>query len=65
MANVKAVGEKEEAAKKKALILEVLGIVFAFIPFLDDLTPEIELLVSRLFLHLASSNSGKEPPKCR
>ncbi|KAI9742739.1 MAG: hypothetical protein M1818_003468 [Claussenomyces sp. TS43310] len=44
MAEVKAVGEQEEKEKKIALILEILGIVFAFIPFLDDITPEIDIL---------------------
>jgi glucan 1,3-beta-glucosidase len=45
--------EQAEAEKKEEdtdLILEILGIVFAFIPFLDDITPAIEGLVSSLLL---------------
>ncbi|PYH91880.1 hypothetical protein BO71DRAFT_442889 [Aspergillus ellipticus CBS 707.79] len=44
MASVKATGEKQAKEDKIKLILEILGIAFAFIPFLDDLTPELEVL---------------------
>lgn len=44
MATVKSIGEKEAREKKIQLILEILGIAFAFIPFLDDLAPELEAL---------------------
>ncbi|PWY88961.1 exo-1,3-beta-D-glucanase [Aspergillus heteromorphus CBS 117.55] len=44
MASVKAIGEKQAKEDKIKLILEILGIVFAFVPFLDDITPELELL---------------------
>ncbi|KFY09864.1 hypothetical protein V492_05320 [Pseudogymnoascus sp. VKM F-4246] len=37
MGSVKSIGEKEKKDKKIALILEILGIVFAFIPFLDEI----------------------------
>jgi hypothetical protein len=42
MAQVKAIGEDEAREKKKNLILEILGILFAFIPFVDVLLPEVE-----------------------
>lgn len=42
MAQVKAIGEQEAREKKINLILEILGIVFAFVPFLDAIAPEIE-----------------------
>lgn len=41
MAQVKAVGEKEKKDKKLALIIEILGIVFAFIPFLEEIGPSL------------------------
>jgi hypothetical protein len=44
MATVKSIGEKEAKEKKIQLILEILGIAFIFIPFLDDLAPELEAL---------------------
>ncbi|RDW56742.1 pectin lyase fold factor [Coleophoma cylindrospora] len=44
MASVKAIGEQEAKQKKIDLILEILGIAFIFIPFLDDLAPELEAL---------------------
>ncbi|PYH85075.1 exo-1,3-beta-D-glucanase [Aspergillus uvarum CBS 121591] len=44
MASVKAIGEKQAKEDKIKLVLEILGIAFAFLPFLDDLTPELELL---------------------
>jgi glucan 1,3-beta-glucosidase len=44
MATVKEIGDQEAAEKKRDLILEILGVVFIFIPFLDDLTPELEAL---------------------
>lgn len=47
MATAKSLGEQEKIKLQKekvALILEILGIVFAFIPFLDELvTPELEI----------------------
>ncbi|CAM6003085.1 unnamed protein product [Sphagnum balticum] len=42
MNEVKTVGEKEEKELKQQLTWEILGIIFAFIPFLNELTPEIE-----------------------
>ena len=45
MADAKAQGEAQKKADKTKLILEILGIVFAFIPFIDDFTPAIEGLV--------------------
>ncbi|KUJ15980.1 pectin lyase-like protein [Mollisia scopiformis] len=42
MNEVKTVGQQEEKELKQQLTWEILGIIFAFIPFLDDLTPEIE-----------------------
>ncbi|RAL02989.1 glycoside hydrolase family 55 protein [Aspergillus ibericus CBS 121593] len=44
MAQVKAIGEKQAKEDKIKLILEILGIVFAFVPFLDDLTPALDVL---------------------
>ncbi|PYH44839.1 uncharacterized protein BP01DRAFT_57673 [Aspergillus saccharolyticus JOP 1030-1] len=44
MASVKAIGEKQAKEDKIKLVLEILGIAFAFLPFLDDLTHELELL---------------------
>ncbi|PSK38025.1 hypothetical protein B9Z65_1216 [Elsinoe australis] len=41
MAMAKQIGQKEAAIKKKDLILEILGIVFALIPFVDDVAPEV------------------------
>ncbi len=41
MNEVNTVGEKEEKELKQ-LTWEILGIIFAFIPFLNELTPEIE-----------------------
>lgn len=42
MNEVKTIGKKEEKEMQLELTLEILGIIFAFIPFLDELTPEIE-----------------------
>ena len=44
MATVKQIGENKAKQKKIDLIIEILGIAFIFIPFLDDLTPELEAL---------------------
>ncbi|GIJ86242.1 hypothetical protein Asppvi_005128 [Aspergillus pseudoviridinutans] len=44
MASVKAIGQKQAKEDKIKLALEILGIAFAFVPFLDELTPEVELL---------------------
>lgn len=44
MADVKAIGEKQAKEDKIKLVLEILGIAFAFVPFLDDITPELEIL---------------------
>ncbi|PYI01146.1 exo-1,3-beta-D-glucanase [Aspergillus sclerotiicarbonarius CBS 121057] len=44
MAEVKKIGQKQAKEDKIKLVLEILGIAFAFIPFLDDLTPELEVL---------------------
>lgn len=46
MQSAKQQAEEEKKEEDTALILEILGIVFAFIPFLDDITPAIEGLVS-------------------
>ncbi|RFU28181.1 hypothetical protein B7463_g8175, partial [Scytalidium lignicola] len=43
MTTVKQIGEKEKKAKKIALILEILGIIFAFIPLLDEIAPSLEI----------------------
>jgi hypothetical protein len=48
IANIKEVGEKEKKDKKVALILEILGIIFAFIPFLDELGPPSDSLMGPL-----------------
>lgn len=44
MATAKSEGQKQEKRDKIKLILEILGAVFAFIPFLDDIAPEVEAL---------------------
>ncbi|UKZ56764.1 hypothetical protein TrVGV298_010605 [Trichoderma virens] len=44
MQNAKALGKQYEREKKIELILEILGAVFAFLPFLDDIAPELELI---------------------
>ncbi|KAI9645912.1 hypothetical protein NHQ30_005349 [Ciborinia camelliae] len=44
MASAKAIGEKAAKEEKVELILEILGIAFVFVPFLDDFTPELEAL---------------------
>ncbi|KAJ5211430.1 exo-1-3-beta-D-glucanase [Penicillium cinerascens] len=44
MANVKEIGKKQAKKDKIKLILEILGIAFAFVPFLDDISPELEIL---------------------
>jgi glucan 1,3-beta-glucosidase len=41
MGQVKQIGQKEQKYLKIQLTLEILGIIFAIIPFLDELTPEI------------------------
>ena len=58
MAEAKSIGEKEATEKKKALILEILGIVFAFVPFFDDLTPEIEGLDTVFEIISAGGNTA-------
>ena len=44
MANAKSLGQAQAKADKVKLILEILGIVFIFVPFLDDIAPEVEAL---------------------
>ena len=43
MASAKAIGLQEKADEQRNLIFEVLGLVFMFIPFLDDLAPALEV----------------------
>jgi glucan 1,3-beta-glucosidase len=40
MGKAKALGTSQKAADQKNLILEILSVVFIFIPFLDDIVPE-------------------------
>lgn len=49
MADAKARGEEQKKEDEKALVLEILGIVFAFIPFLDEFGPELDFLVSDFY----------------
>ena len=44
MAAVKSIGEEAAKQAKIDLILEILGIAFIFLPFLDDIAPELEFL---------------------
>ncbi|CAK7568439.1 MAG: hypothetical protein SEPTF4163_006429 [Sporothrix epigloea] len=44
MAVVKTVGEKQAKSDKIRLILEILGIVFAILPFVDDILPALEVV---------------------
>ncbi|KAM0249831.1 hypothetical protein ACHAQJ_008899 [Trichoderma viride] len=44
MQNAKSLGQQYAKEKKIELILEILGAVFAFWPFLDDIAPELELI---------------------
>lgn len=43
MASAKDVGEKEEEREQLQLLFEILGAIFAIIPFLDAATPALEL----------------------
>ncbi|PTB38652.1 hypothetical protein M441DRAFT_49043 [Trichoderma asperellum CBS 433.97] len=43
MANAKSLGQQQEKRDRINLILEILGVVFIFVPFLDDITPELEV----------------------
>jgi len=45
MTEVKMVGEKEEKELKEELTWEILGIIFTFIPFLDELTVTTEACI--------------------
>ncbi len=44
MATVKNLGEQQAKEDKIRLILEILGIVFAFLPFVDEFTPALGVL---------------------
>ena len=44
MATVKQIGENAAREEKIALVLEVLGFVFAFLPLVDEVLPELEFL---------------------
>jgi glucan 1,3-beta-glucosidase len=44
MATVKQIGENAAREAKIALVLEVLGFVFAFLPLVDEFLPELEFL---------------------
>jgi glucan 1,3-beta-glucosidase len=44
MAKVKSLGEEQAKKDKVKLILEILGIVFAFLPFVDEFAPALEVL---------------------
>jgi hypothetical protein len=58
MAHVKAIGEEQAKRDKISLILEILGIVFIFVPFLDDVLPEVEALDGIWGLVAAAGNVG-------
>jgi glucan 1,3-beta-glucosidase len=58
MTTVKQIGEKEKKEKKIALILEILGIVFAFLPFLDELGPALEIADGAFEVVAAAGNVG-------
>lgn len=58
MTTVKQIGEKEKKEKKIALVLKILGIVFAFIPFLDELGPSLEIADGAFEIAAAAGNVG-------
>ncbi|KAK6223391.1 hypothetical protein LQW54_000509 [Pestalotiopsis sp. IQ-011] len=58
MQSAKQQAEEEEEEEDTALILEILGIVFAFIPFLDDITPAIEGLDVAIEILNVAGNSA-------
>ena len=55
-ATVKQIGEKEHKDNKVALILEILGIIFAFIPFLDELGPSLGIADGAFEIAAATGN---------
>ncbi len=44
MATVKSLGEEQAKRDKIRLVLEILGAVFAFLPFVDEFAPALEVL---------------------
>ncbi|KAK8044972.1 exo-1-3-beta-D-glucanase [Apiospora rasikravindrae] len=62
MADAKKTGKEIKADMEKKnkmnLILEILGIVFAFVPFLDEIAPEMESLTLVLDLVTLGVNTG-------
>ena len=44
MQNAKDKGQQQAKKDQMDLILEILGIVFMFVPFLDEVTPELDFL---------------------
>ena len=61
MPEVKDIGADATKEAKIALALEILGIVFAFIPFVDEVTPEFLPIVEGTFDFLTiGGNVGLE-----
>lgn len=58
MTTVKQIGEKEKKEKKITLILEILGIVFAFLPFLEELGPALDIANGAFEIVAAAGNVG-------
>ncbi|KAK6075617.1 LysM domain-containing protein [Seiridium cupressi] len=58
MKDAKAQGEKQKKEDRTKLILEILGIVFAFVPFLDEIAPEVEALDAIVEIVSAAGNVG-------
>lgn len=44
MQTAKSLGKQEKKDRQIQILLEVFGAIFAFLPFLDDLAPALELV---------------------
>lgn len=58
MTTVKQIGEEEAKKKKLGLVLEILSIIFAFLPFLDELAPSFGIADGAFEIAAAAGNVG-------
>jgi glucan 1,3-beta-glucosidase len=58
MASVKSIGEEQQKKDKIALIVEILSIIFAFIPVLDEASPLIGIADGAFEIAAAAGNIG-------
>jgi hypothetical protein len=66
MSQVKQIGQQVAKQDKTNKILEILSIIFIFVPFLDDLAPELGVVLDGIFnvVSVAGNLGAEHSSKC-